>query len=74
MGSSEVHYSYNQNNAYPYEVIIELPHVDYTYVGFYHCVKNSSEVDVSLDALVDNSQASNIYLFVEGMNHIHWIL
>lgn len=71
-GNKDVQYSYNQNNPYPYESIIELPHVDFTFVGFYHCVKNSSEADGNLDTLVDNSLASSIYLFVEGMFTSYW--
>lgn len=60
-----IHESYNQNNEYPYQSILELPNVNYLSVGYYYCVKNAT-VDEHLDTLVDSGQASNIYLFVEG--------
>lgn len=61
----DIHESYNQNNEYPYQSILELPAVDYLNVGYYYCVKNAT-VDEHLDTLVDTGQASHIYLFVEG--------
>lgn len=61
----DIHESYNPNNENPYQSILELPNVDYLYVGYYYCVKNAT-VDEHLDTLVDTGQASNIYLFVEG--------
>lgn len=60
-----IHESYNQNNEYPYESILELPNVDIGYVGYYYCVKNTT-TEVSLETLVDSGQGSRIYLFVEG--------
>lgn len=62
----DVHESYNQNNEYSFVSILELPTVDVTYVGYYYCVKNAT-VEANLDTLVDTGQASNIYLFVEGI-------
>lgn len=61
----DIHESYNQNNENPYESILELPAVDYLYVGYYYCVKNAT-VEEHLDTLVETGQASHIYLFVEG--------
>lgn len=45
-----------------------MDQVDYSYVGYYHCVKNHTEtaIDESLDTLVENGLASRIYLFVDG--------
>lgn len=62
--------SYNQNNEYQYESVVQLFATDYMHVGFYHCVKKSAEFsgDTSqkLEALVNTGEASKIYLFVEG--------
>lgn len=53
-------------SKYPYESVLELSQVDYSYVDYYYCVKNSSGFETNVDTLVKNKQASNIYLFVEG--------
>lgn len=53
-------------SQYPYESVLELSQVDYSYVDYYYCVKNVSNFDTKIDTLLENNQASKIYLFVEG--------
>lgn len=65
-GNYEVHDSFSQQKNYPHQSELELIGVNYTYVGYFYCVKNSSEIDAILKTLVQNSQASKIYLFVDG--------
>lgn len=45
---------------------LELFHVNCTNVGYYYCVEDSTESDANLQKLIENSQASKVYLFVEG--------
>ena len=49
-----------------YESELELFHVNCTNVGYYYCVEDSTPPDVNLQKLSEDSQASKIYLFVEG--------
>lgn len=67
LGKKRVFDSLTQNDEHPYETTLELTNVTYRYVGYYYCVKNSSDPDDSLEVLLENEQASRIYLFVEGM-------
>lgn len=72
-GRYVVHESYNQNNDYSHQSILELPKVDVQYVGYYYCVKNLSDVENNnLETLVEHTYASKIYLFVEGKNNSHF--
>ncbi|XP_055298873.1 vascular endothelial growth factor receptor 1-like isoform X16 [Sitodiplosis mosellana] len=66
-----IHESYNHGSQYPYESTLEIDQVDYTYVGYYHCVKNLTEAEINegLDTLVELGLASRIYLFVEDPQH-----
>lgn len=65
-GEYKVRNSYGHMNKHIFESTLELPRVDYMYVGFYHCVKNSTKSDANLETLVRNNEASSIYLFIEG--------
>lgn len=58
--------SNNPNAENPYESVIELNQVDYNYLGYYYCIKNSSNIHDGLEVLDENGQAAHIYLFVEG--------
>lgn len=73
IGNYNIHDSFDQQSNYPHRSVLELIEVNYTYVGFYYCVKNISEVDASLRMLVKNSFASKIYLFVDGNVLILWM-
>lgn len=65
-GDREIHNSFNENKKYPYESSLELTQVDYSNVDYYYCVKNSSGIDTNFEYLLENKQASRVYLFVEG--------
>lgn len=52
----------------PYKSVLELNQVDYTYVGYYYCVKNATVIDTGSEALYAKGQAEKIYLFVKGKN------
>lgn len=55
----------NHANKYSYESVLELKHVDYTYVDYYYCVKNTSETNANIETLLRHRQATQIYVFVE---------
>lgn len=70
-----IHESFSHGSQYPYESTLEIEEVDYTYVGYYHCVKNITEEEKeSLDTLVEAGVASRIYLFVDGRKTSHYHL
>lgn len=48
-----------------FESRLELQNIDYTLVGYYYCVKNSSK-NYEFTHLVSTKEASRIYLFVNG--------
>lgn len=50
-----------------YDVQIDLIKVNYLYVGFYYCIKNSAALS-NLDTQLENNLASKIYLFVQGLD------
>ncbi|XP_031631901.1 vascular endothelial growth factor receptor 1-like isoform X3 [Contarinia nasturtii] len=64
---------HHEGAEYAYESVLELIQIDYTYVGYYYCVKNSSVSDTndreSLETLIESGHASRIYLFVEDPLH-----
>lgn len=49
-----------------FESTINLANIQYSFVGFYYCVKNASQYDEHTD-LLKTKQGSRIYLFVEGI-------
>lgn len=53
-----------------FESSLELRNIDYTFVGHYYCVKNSSS-DYELSFLLQIEVAARIYLFVEGMLYLN---
>lgn len=59
-----------------YESKIDLINIDFTFVGFYYCVKNASKNN-DYSNLVKNKQASQIYLFVYGklivIDNCYWV-
>lgn len=65
-GNYHIYESFNQQTEYTHQSVLELIGVQYTYVGYFYCVTNSSEVNSSVKTLVKNNQASEIYLFVDG--------
>lgn len=65
----DIHGSHTFNSELPYEQVLEIRSVDYTYVGYFHCVKNETDENEEHNGLAepdDESKASKIYLFVEG--------
>lgn len=65
----ETHMNYNRANKYAYESILDLNQVDFTYVDYYYCVKNSTEANASFEELLKHNQAARIYVFVEDRRH-----
>lgn len=51
---------------------LELVNVSCSNVGYYYCVNGPINSEANLEKLVENGQASKIYLFVEGS--IYFIL
>lgn len=50
-----------------YEIQLNLINVNYFFVGFYYCIKNSS-ASSNLETKLQNNLASKIYLFVQGLD------
>lgn len=48
-----------------FESKLKLKNIDYTFVGYYSCVKQSAASEQIEDAILNND-ASQIYLFVDG--------
>lgn len=44
---------------------MRLNEIDFTFVGYYYCIKNLSK-DYEMTYLLQTKQASRIYLFVDG--------
>lgn len=55
----------HKNDEHLFRSSIELRNIDFTFVGYYYCVKNASK-DYEFSYLEQTKQASRIYLFVNG--------
>lgn len=49
-----------------FKSFLKLQNIDYTFVGYYYCVKNSSNTEKP-SSFLETKQSSRIYLFVEGI-------
>lgn len=69
MHNTHVNPNHNHDNKYTYESILDLNRVDSTYVDYYYCVKNTSEPNASIETLLRQQQAAQIYVFAEDRRH-----
>lgn len=60
-------YTYS-SDAGSFQSSVELRNITYILVGYYYCVKNSSENDRLSPELSLSKKASRVYLFVEGLS------
>lgn len=56
----------NKSNENSYQIQLVLFNVSHASVGYYFCVKNSSERLSNFETLLSSSMISKIYLFVKG--------
>lgn len=56
-------------NKYAYESVLDLNQVDFTYVDYYYCVKNSTAPNALFEELLEHNEAAQIYVYVEDRRH-----
>lgn len=64
-GQFDVKYRNLTSDSPKYESILELINIDYTYVGYFYCIKNATQLNTTYGSWKAD-EASKIYIYVNG--------